>query len=41
MDEILKVTPTFSGSRNIMELFSNAYQVSAILKSKMAAILDV
>ena len=41
MDKIPKVIPMFSLPKNIMELFSNVYQVSAILESKMAATLDV
>ena len=41
MDKILKVIPMFSLPKNIMELFSNVYQVSAILESKMAATLGV
>ena len=32
MDKIPKVIPIFSWPKNIMELFSNVYQLSAILK---------
>ena len=41
MDKIPKVIPMFLWPKNIMELFSNVYQLSAILESKMAATLDV
>ena len=41
MDKIPKVIPMFSRPKNIMELFSNVYQLSAILESKMAATLDI
>ena len=35
MDKIPKVIPMFSLPNNIMELFLNVYQVSAILESTL------